>query len=118
MAGLETGGLARGGVISGEVATGWLIMLVLVFSGWLAWIALPWTSGFVARIYASLPPAPPASAHGAEPKSGLAQLLSRLIQNPPDPQAVAYAAVFVVAFVVLSILLRGALKRLERPNST
>ena len=99
---------------------GWLILLALVLSAWLAWIALPWTSGAVAKIYVLLPPVPPvapSSAPGAGPKSGLAHLLSRLLQNPPDPQAVAYATVFVVAFIALSILLRGALKRLERPAS-
>lgn len=33
-----------------RLVRGWLILLVLVLSGWLAWIALPWTSGAVAKL--------------------------------------------------------------------
>jgi hypothetical protein len=95
-----------------RLVRGWMVLLALVLSGFTAWILLPWASGTVTKVYTLLP-APAANAPGAAQKSGIAKVLSRLIENLPDPQAVAYAAVFVLAFIIVSIALRSAFNRLE-----
>lgn len=94
-----------------RMARSWMLLLALLLSGGVAWVALPWTAGAVATIYSRLPPS--TGGIDAAPRAGLAQALSKLIGNPPDPQLVAYAAAFIAAFIILSVLLRFALNRLE-----
>jgi hypothetical protein len=94
-----------------RMARSWMLLLALVLSGGVAWVALPWTSGAVANVFSRLTPA--TGGIDAAPRAGLAQALSKLIGNPPDPQVVAYAAAFIAAFIILSVLLRFALDRLE-----
>lgn len=96
-----------------RLARGWMLLLTLVLSGGIAWVALPWATGAVAKVYGLLPATTATTDTEAVQKSGGAQALSRLVQNPPDPQAVAYAAVFVAAFIILSVALRASLNRLE-----
>jgi hypothetical protein len=95
-----------------RLVRGWLLLLTLVLSATSAWILLPWTAGAVARGYA-LVPKTPSIANGAPATAGTSQTLSTFFESPPNPQAVAYAAVFIVAFIVLSVVLRGAFNRLE-----
>ncbi|MCI0541950.1 MAG: hypothetical protein L0Z50_42685 [Verrucomicrobiales bacterium] len=83
----------------------WLLLLTLVLSASSAWAALPWASVAVTKAYSLLPQ--------VQPHAGAQQGLSRLIHNPPDAQVVGYAAVFITAFVILSIIMRCALNRLE-----
>lgn len=90
----------------------WLILLTLALSASGAWILLPWTANVVAKGYSLVPQATSVS-DSALPGTGIHRGLSKFIENPPSPQIVAYAATFIAAFIVLSVLLRGALNRLE-----
>jgi hypothetical protein len=94
-----------------RLARGWMLLLTLCLSGAMAWVALPWTTGAVAKVYSLVPSA--TGGTDTAQKMGFAQAVSRFIANPPDAQAVAYAAVFVVAFVILCVALRCALARIE-----
>ncbi len=94
-----------------RLARGWMLLLTLLLSGAVAWVALPWTTGAVAKVYSLIPSA--TGGTDTAQKTGLAQAVSRFIANPPDAQAVAYAAVFVIAFIILCVVLRSALARIE-----
>lgn len=95
-----------------RLVRGWMLILTLVLSATSAWILLPWTAGAVAGGYA-LVPKTTSIANGAPATAGTSQSLSTFFESPPNPHAVAYAAVFIVAFIVLSVVLRGAFHRLE-----
>lgn len=90
---------------------GWIVLLTLLLSGAVAWAALPWMTGAVMEVYSLVPAR--ADGSGAAHLTGIPQSLSRYIENPPDPQAVAYASVFLLAFIILSVVLRSAINRLE-----
>lgn len=95
-----------------RLVRGWLLLLTLVLSATSAWLLLPWTASAVSRGYSLLPKLN-SGANGAPASVGTSQSLSTFFESPPNPQAVAYAAVFIVAFIVLSVVLRGAFNRLE-----
>lgn len=96
-----------------RLARGWLLLLTLVLSGWIAWVALPWTSDAVAKVYTRLPQAASVTSGGSSQDVGAESVISRLMEKRPSPEAVAYAAVFVATFIVLSAVMRSSLKRLE-----
>ena len=96
-----------------RLARGWLLLLTLVLSGFVAWVALPWTRDAVAKVYTLLPQTTAAAPADASQDVGAKPALSRLMHNPPNPESVAYAAVFLAAFIVISMAMRGSLKRLE-----
>jgi hypothetical protein len=96
-----------------RLARGWLLFLTLLLSGWIAWIALPWASDAVTKVYTGLPQATSATSVGSSQDAGNESVISRLMEKRPNPETVGYAAVFVATFVALSVVMRGALKRLE-----
>jgi hypothetical protein len=96
-----------------RLARGWLLLLTLVLSGFIAWVALPWTRDAVAKIYTLLPQAAAAAAVGSSQDAGAESVISRLMKTRPSPEVVAYAAVFVAMFIGLSMVMRSSLKRLE-----
>lgn len=96
-----------------RLARGWLLLLTLVLSGWIAWVALPWTKDAVAKVYTLLPQAASAAAGGSSQDVGAESVISRLMETRPSPEVVAYAAVFVATFIGLSMVMRSSLKRLE-----
>jgi hypothetical protein len=100
-----------------RLARGWLLLLTLALSAASAWMVLPWAAGFVARGYALLPQ-PPLTSGNTSPSTGIQHGFSRLLETAPNPQIVAYAVIFVLAFIVLSVLLRGALNRLENRSQS
>lgn len=96
-----------------RLARGWLLLLTLLLSGWIAWIALPWASDAVAKVYTRLPQSASATSVRSSEDAGAESVISRLMEKRPSPETVGYAAVFVATFVALSVVMRGALKRLE-----
>ncbi|MDX1952184.1 MAG: hypothetical protein SFY81_08355 [Verrucomicrobiota bacterium] len=95
-----------------RLVRGWLLVLTLVLSATIAWIVLPWTANAVSRGFALLPRMA-SSANPAPATLGTSQSLSTFFESPPNPHMVAYAGVFIAAFIVLSVVLRGAFNRLE-----
>jgi hypothetical protein len=96
-----------------RLARGWLLLLTLVLSGWIAWIALPWASDAVVKVYTRLPQSASATSVGSSQDAGAESVIFRLMEKRPSPETVGYAAVFVATFVALSVAMRGALKRLD-----
>jgi hypothetical protein len=96
-----------------RLARGWLLLLTLVLSGWIAWVALPWASDAVATIYTHLPQAASVESGGPSQDVGAESIISRLMEKRPSPEMVAYAAVFIATFIVLSVVMRSSLNRLE-----
>ena len=96
-----------------RLARGWLLLLTLVLSAGIAWAALPWTSDAVAKLYALRPHTDPAVSADPTQVDRAGDTVSRLIRNPPEPRTVGYAAVFVFAFVTISVALRHSVNRLD-----
>jgi hypothetical protein len=97
-----------------RLARGWLLLLALVLSGWIAWVALPWASNAVTTVYTHLPQASSEAAARSSQDAGAESVISRLMETRPSREVVAYAAVFVATFICLSMVMRTSLKRLER----
>jgi hypothetical protein len=99
-----------------RLARVWLLLLALVLSGWSAWLALPWASDAVTRIYALLPQANTTVSADAPQSGSIKSTLLQFMHNPPSPEIVAYCSVFLLAFIVLSVCVFGSMKRLENQN--
>ncbi len=99
-----------------RLARVWLLLLALVLSGWSAWLALPWASDAVTRIYVLLPQANTTVSADAPQSGSIKSTLLQFMHNPPSPEIVAYCSVFLLAFIVLSVCVFGSMKRLENQN--
>ena len=96
-----------------RLAKCWLLLLALVLSGWSAWLALPWASDEVTKIYARLPRMNSAVSTDATQGGGVKSAFLQFIHNPPSPEVVAYCGVFLLVFIILSMCVFSSLKRLE-----
>lgn len=94
-----------------------ILILALILAGGIAWAAQPYAAAAVSRAYSLLPKISDSSAassveSGADSPS--MQSLSELILKRPDPKVVGYAAVFLVSFMGISVVVGACVSKLTR----
>jgi small-conductance mechanosensitive channel len=99
-----------------RLARVWLLLLAVVLAGWSAWLALPWASDAVTRIYTLLPQANPTVSVDATQSGDIKSALLHFMHQPPSPEIVAYCGVFLLVFIILSMGVFASLKRFEKQN--
>jgi hypothetical protein len=99
-----------------RLVQGGLLLLALVLSSCCAWLALPWASDVVNKIYNSLPQPNSTGSAGTAQIGSTQSAFWQFMHNPPSPEIVGYCSVFLLVFIILSVCVFGATKRFGNQN--